>query len=293
MNLALTLVIQGVVFFLVAWAVMKFFWPWLMGAIEERQKKIAEGLAAAAQERKGSRARPRRAPRKSSAKRATARRRSSIRRASARTKSSRKPRAPPRPKRSGLSRRRTMKWRAKARGRAKACARKWASSRSKAPRACSGARSIRRPTPSCWTNSPPRSRVAERATIARPYAKAAFEYARDANAFAAVVAGAESSGRDRRRSARRRAHQESASGRRRISPASSSTSRAQTRCRHAELRARARGESPPAAAAGDRGALRERCAPHVENTVDVEVISAVALDAAQADEARRRRSARG
>src|ERR1700735_5912572 len=47
MNLALTLVIQGVVFFLVAWAVMKFFWPWLMGAIEERQKKIAEGLAAA------------------------------------------------------------------------------------------------------------------------------------------------------------------------------------------------------------------------------------------------------
>jgi F-type H+-transporting ATPase subunit b len=47
MNLALTLVIQGVVFFLVAWGVMKFFWPWLMGAIEERQKKIAEGLAAA------------------------------------------------------------------------------------------------------------------------------------------------------------------------------------------------------------------------------------------------------
>ena len=47
MNLAFTLVIQGVVFFLVAWAVMKFFWPWLMGAIEERQKKIAAGLAAA------------------------------------------------------------------------------------------------------------------------------------------------------------------------------------------------------------------------------------------------------
>jgi F-type H+-transporting ATPase subunit b len=47
MNLAITLVIQGVVFFLVAWAVMKFFWPWLMGAIAERQRKIAEGLAAA------------------------------------------------------------------------------------------------------------------------------------------------------------------------------------------------------------------------------------------------------
>ena len=47
MNLALTLVIQGVVFFLVAWAVMKFFWPAIMNAIEARQKKIADGLAAA------------------------------------------------------------------------------------------------------------------------------------------------------------------------------------------------------------------------------------------------------
>ena len=47
MNLALTLVIQGVVFFLVAWAVMKFLWPHIMDAIETRQKKIAEGLAAA------------------------------------------------------------------------------------------------------------------------------------------------------------------------------------------------------------------------------------------------------
>jgi len=52
MNLALTLVIQGVVFFLVAWAVMKFFWPWLMEAIETRQKKIADGLAAASKAEK-------------------------------------------------------------------------------------------------------------------------------------------------------------------------------------------------------------------------------------------------
>src|ERR1700675_2090195 len=52
MNLALTLVIQGVVFFLVAWAVMKFFWPYLMGKIEERQKKIADGLAAASKSEK-------------------------------------------------------------------------------------------------------------------------------------------------------------------------------------------------------------------------------------------------
>jgi F-type H+-transporting ATPase subunit b len=49
MNLAITLVIQGVVFFLVAWVVMRFAWPALMTAIETRQKKIAEGLAAANQ----------------------------------------------------------------------------------------------------------------------------------------------------------------------------------------------------------------------------------------------------
>jgi len=47
MDLALTLVIQGVVFFLVAWGVMKFIWPSIIEMIEARQKKIAEGLAAA------------------------------------------------------------------------------------------------------------------------------------------------------------------------------------------------------------------------------------------------------
>ena len=43
----LTLVIQGIAFFAVAWLVMKFGWPYILGAIEERQQKIAEGLAAA------------------------------------------------------------------------------------------------------------------------------------------------------------------------------------------------------------------------------------------------------
>jgi F-type H+-transporting ATPase subunit b len=52
MNLAITLVIQGVVFFLVAWAVMKFFWPAIMTAIDTRQKKIADGLAAASKSTK-------------------------------------------------------------------------------------------------------------------------------------------------------------------------------------------------------------------------------------------------
>lgn len=47
MNINLTLVIQGIAFFVTAWLVMKFGWPHILAAIEERQKKIADGLAAA------------------------------------------------------------------------------------------------------------------------------------------------------------------------------------------------------------------------------------------------------
>ena len=47
MSITITLFIQGIAFFLVAWLVMKFGWPHIIGAIEERQAKIAEGLAAA------------------------------------------------------------------------------------------------------------------------------------------------------------------------------------------------------------------------------------------------------
>jgi F-type H+-transporting ATPase subunit b len=47
MDIAITLVIQGIVFFSVAWLVMKFGWPHIMAAIDTRQKKIADGLAAA------------------------------------------------------------------------------------------------------------------------------------------------------------------------------------------------------------------------------------------------------
>jgi F-type H+-transporting ATPase subunit b len=46
MSITVTLIIQGLAFFAVAWLVMKFGWPHIMAAIEERQKKIAEGLAA-------------------------------------------------------------------------------------------------------------------------------------------------------------------------------------------------------------------------------------------------------
>lgn len=43
----ITFVLQGIAFFAVAWVVMKFGWPHIIAAIEERQQKIAEGLAAA------------------------------------------------------------------------------------------------------------------------------------------------------------------------------------------------------------------------------------------------------
>ena len=48
----LTLIVQGIAFFAVAWLVMKFGWPHIIRAIEERQQKIAEGLAAADNARK-------------------------------------------------------------------------------------------------------------------------------------------------------------------------------------------------------------------------------------------------
>jgi F-type H+-transporting ATPase subunit b len=43
----LTRVIQGLALFAGAWVFMKLGWPHIMAAIEERQQKIAEGLAAA------------------------------------------------------------------------------------------------------------------------------------------------------------------------------------------------------------------------------------------------------
>jgi F-type H+-transporting ATPase subunit b len=46
MDIAVTLIIQGVAFFAVVLVVMRFLWPPLMAAIEERRQKIAEGLAA-------------------------------------------------------------------------------------------------------------------------------------------------------------------------------------------------------------------------------------------------------
>ncbi|MCG1041189.1 F0F1 ATP synthase subunit B [Mycetohabitans sp. B8] len=47
MNLNATLIAQMVVFLILAWFAMKFVWPPLISALDERAKKIADGLAAA------------------------------------------------------------------------------------------------------------------------------------------------------------------------------------------------------------------------------------------------------
>jgi F-type H+-transporting ATPase subunit b len=46
-NINLTLIVQMLVFIVLIWFTMKFVWPMILGPMEERSKKIAEGLAAA------------------------------------------------------------------------------------------------------------------------------------------------------------------------------------------------------------------------------------------------------
>jgi F-type H+-transporting ATPase subunit b len=47
MNINATLFVQMVVFFIGAWVTMKFIWPPLIRSLDERRKKIADGLKAA------------------------------------------------------------------------------------------------------------------------------------------------------------------------------------------------------------------------------------------------------
>jgi F-type H+-transporting ATPase subunit b len=47
MNINSTLFAQGLAFFAFIWFTVKFVWPPLLNAIEERRKQIADGLAAA------------------------------------------------------------------------------------------------------------------------------------------------------------------------------------------------------------------------------------------------------
>jgi F-type H+-transporting ATPase subunit b len=52
MNLNLTLFAQAVTFTVFIWFTVTFIWPWMLRKIEERQKTIADGLAAAEQGRR-------------------------------------------------------------------------------------------------------------------------------------------------------------------------------------------------------------------------------------------------
>jgi F-type H+-transporting ATPase subunit b len=46
-NINLTLIVQMLVFIALIWFTMKFVWPIILGAMDERSRKIAQGLAAA------------------------------------------------------------------------------------------------------------------------------------------------------------------------------------------------------------------------------------------------------
>ena len=46
MSLNVTIIIQILAFFAVVWLTMKYIWPPILGAMEEREKKISDGLAA-------------------------------------------------------------------------------------------------------------------------------------------------------------------------------------------------------------------------------------------------------
>jgi F-type H+-transporting ATPase subunit b len=51
-NLNATILAQMLIFALIIWVAMKFLWPEITGSIQERTRRIAEGLAAADQGRK-------------------------------------------------------------------------------------------------------------------------------------------------------------------------------------------------------------------------------------------------
>jgi F-type H+-transporting ATPase subunit b len=51
-SINLTLIVQMIVFTLLIWFTMKFVWPMILGAMDERAKRIADGLAAAEQGQK-------------------------------------------------------------------------------------------------------------------------------------------------------------------------------------------------------------------------------------------------
>ncbi|HMK85563.1 MAG TPA: F0F1 ATP synthase subunit B [Steroidobacteraceae bacterium] len=52
MNINLTLIVQAIVFIALIWFTMKVVWPMILGPMKDREQKIADGLAAAAQGQK-------------------------------------------------------------------------------------------------------------------------------------------------------------------------------------------------------------------------------------------------
>ncbi len=106
MNINLTLIMQAVAFAAFIWFTAKFVWPPLMGAIDTRQKQIADGLAAGEQGRQelaSTEKRIRDADRGQGARR----RRSSRRREVAQPRRSTQRRARRRPRRTASSPRRS------------------------------------------------------------------------------------------------------------------------------------------------------------------------------------------
>jgi F-type H+-transporting ATPase subunit b len=51
-DITVTLIVQMLVFAILIWITMSFIWPMILGAMNEREKKIAAGLAAAEQGQK-------------------------------------------------------------------------------------------------------------------------------------------------------------------------------------------------------------------------------------------------
>ena len=124
--------------------------------------------------------------------------------------------------------------------------------------------------------------MAERATIARPYAKAAFEYARDANALAAWSQGLEAAAEivaDPRVAALTKSPQWSAAD---IVSLVTGVAGASLNDGMQNF-VRVLAENHRLLLLPEIAAHYEEFRSAVENTVDVEVVSAVKLDAAQSD----------
>ena len=185
MNINMTFLGQMISFAILIWFTMKFIWPPLMAAIEERQQKIAEGLAAADQQPEEPRAGAGEGQRR--AARARAKANEIIEQAHQRAQPDHRPGQERRDRRRPTARRRWPKPRSPPPPTApgKTCAsrcRRWPWP---APRSCSSARSMPTPTRRCSTNSPPRSertRMSQALTLARPYARAAFAHGARATA---------------------------------------------------------------------------------------------------------------